>query len=132
MKRLTNPKDKEYYSDMELMLCDIEDILGDDYELDRLKELVEADRGGRCVILPDKNETPILERQMPVWYVNTEIGEIEPGKIFIASYKNGKLDSFSVNFDCGDFDEFIGSAWGTCFFESREQAEAALRREQDE
>ena len=35
-------------------LADIEDILGDDYELDRLRELVEADRDGRCVALPCK------------------------------------------------------------------------------
>lgn len=27
-------------------------ILGEDYNLDRLKELVEADRNGRCVVLP--------------------------------------------------------------------------------
>lgn len=30
----------------------IEDILGDDYDLARLRELVEADREGRCVVLP--------------------------------------------------------------------------------
>lgn len=33
-------------------LFDIEDILGDEYDLDRLKELVQADREGRCVVLP--------------------------------------------------------------------------------
>ena len=32
--------------------ADIEDILGDDYDLDRLRELAEADREGRCVVLP--------------------------------------------------------------------------------
>lgn len=32
-------------------LADIEDILGDEYDLDRLRELVEADRAGRCVVL---------------------------------------------------------------------------------
>ena len=32
-------------------LADIEDILGDDYDLDRLRELVEADLDDRCVIL---------------------------------------------------------------------------------
>lgn len=32
----------------------IEDILGGDYDLDRLRELVEADRDGRCVVLPCK------------------------------------------------------------------------------
>ena len=35
-------------------LTDIEDILGDNYDLDRLRELVEADRDGRCVVLPCK------------------------------------------------------------------------------
>lgn len=33
-------------------LAAIEDILGDTYDLDRLRELVEADRDGRCVVLP--------------------------------------------------------------------------------
>lgn len=32
----------------------IEKILGNDYDLDRLKELLEADREGRCVVLPVK------------------------------------------------------------------------------
>ncbi len=37
----------------------IEDILGDDYGLDRLRELVEADRAGRCVVLlPGEDITP--------------------------------------------------------------------------
>lgn len=30
----------------------IENILGDNYDLARLRELVEADRDGRCVVLP--------------------------------------------------------------------------------
>lgn len=38
--------------DMASRLALIENILGDDYDLDRLKELVEADRNGRCVVLP--------------------------------------------------------------------------------
>lgn len=37
---------------MRSRLKEIEDILGDDYDLDRLKELVEANREGRCVVLP--------------------------------------------------------------------------------
>ena len=32
----------------------IEDILGDTYDLDHLRELVEADKDGRCVVLPFK------------------------------------------------------------------------------
>lgn len=34
-------------------LADIEDILDDDYDLDRLRELVQADREGRCVVLSE-------------------------------------------------------------------------------
>lgn len=37
----------------------IEDILGNDYGLDRLRELVEADRDGRCVVLPCKVGDPV-------------------------------------------------------------------------
>ena len=109
----------------------IENILGDEYDLDRLRELAQADREGRCIILPDPQKTPVLRKGTPVWYVDNETGEIEPGKVFIASYKDGELDSFSVDFECGDFDEFVGSALGNCFFGSKEQAEAALRREKE-
>lgn len=40
-------------AEMRGRLKPIEDILGDDYDLDRLRELVEADRGGRCVVLSE-------------------------------------------------------------------------------
>lgn len=40
-------------------LAAIEDILGDEYDLDRLRELVEADREGRCVALPCKIGDPV-------------------------------------------------------------------------
>lgn len=35
-------------------LSQIEDILGDEYDLGRLRELARADREGRCVVLPCK------------------------------------------------------------------------------
>lgn len=35
-----------------IRLADIENILGDDYDLDRLRELVQADRDRRCMVLP--------------------------------------------------------------------------------
>lgn len=38
-------------------LAAIEDILGDEYDLDHLRELVEADREGRCVVLPTRGFT---------------------------------------------------------------------------
>ena len=58
MERITNPKTrwdvlgKAY--DTVYRLQEIENILGDDYDLDRLKEVVQADREGKCVVLPFK------------------------------------------------------------------------------
>lgn len=34
-------------------LCDLTDILGDDYDLSRIRELVGADKDGRCVVLSE-------------------------------------------------------------------------------
>ena len=36
-----------------LRLSEIQSIIGDTYNLDRLRELVEADKNGRCVVLPN-------------------------------------------------------------------------------
>ena len=44
-----------------LRLAAIEDILGDNYDLDRLRELVEADRDGRCVVLPVPLHSVLLD-----------------------------------------------------------------------
>lgn len=35
-------------------LAAIENILGDDYDIDRLRELIQADRDGRCIVPPAK------------------------------------------------------------------------------
>lgn len=53
-------------------LSSIEDILGDDYDLDRLRELVEADRDGRCVVLPIS--TPSM-----AYTLNPKSGDISSG-----------------------------------------------------
>ena len=42
-------------------LVTIEDILGDNYDLYRLRELVEADRDGRCVVLPVPLHSVLLD-----------------------------------------------------------------------
>lgn len=38
-------------------LAAIEDILGDEYDLDRLRELAQADREGRCVVIHPNSVT---------------------------------------------------------------------------
>ena len=57
VKRLTNTLKSGSWGirgdvdDAVLRLVTIEDILGDEYDLDRLRDLVQADREGRCVVL---------------------------------------------------------------------------------
>lgn len=47
LKEIPVPPTRDLY----YRLSQIEDILGDEYDLDRLRELAEADREGRCVVL---------------------------------------------------------------------------------
>lgn len=42
----------QWRNEVLIRLSKIEDILGDEYDLDRLKELVQANREGKCVVLP--------------------------------------------------------------------------------
>ena len=65
MERLTyrDANGEAWYSDAGTeanrlhFIADMEDILGGGYDLDRLRELVEADRDGRCVVLPVRGYT---------------------------------------------------------------------------
>lgn len=114
------------YSHIWCRLNAIENILGEKYDLSRLRDLVQADRDGRCVIYPKEG---VLNKGDRVWYVDIESGVLESGTVFAVEYKDGKLDSFSVNFDSGDFDEFLGIAWEDCIFGSKKSAEEALKGE---
>lgn len=42
-------------------LASIENILGDTYDLDHLRDLVEADRDGRCKIIPQKLVSNLIQ-----------------------------------------------------------------------
>lgn len=86
-------------------LAEIEDILGDDYSLDRLWELVEADREGRCVIMPVK-EGDI------VYCIMHYIFEDNPPEIFEAPFHI--TDYYNI---------------GKTVFLTEEAAEAALEGE---
>ena len=86
-------------------LAAIEDILGDEYDLDELKEMVQAKREGRCVVLPeggceDKDGENALKSAMHTCFYHNN-----PVTRFIADAVAEKL--------------------------TREEAQAALRREQD-
>lgn len=65
-------------------LAAIEDILGDEYDLDRIRELVEADRDGRCLIVPDPEagkELDILEPMKVGRALQSELRKLEYRKI---------------------------------------------------
>lgn len=131
MERLTSKKTweeagkelgQEYgYSHIWRRLNQIEDILGDDYDLDRLRELVEADKDGRCVLHPLKAEDEIyivlLGRVLPfevtnaVWY--------SAGPIYKA------MRGMNLCFAFTQYDI------GKTVFLTRKAAEAALAKEAD-
>lgn len=90
----------------------IEKILGNDYDLDHLKELVEADREGRCVVLPCKSghEVWIVERD--------EDGEPEciTGYVFLAQVKGYVIVAGFLN-GSGDVDEILEDQAGQTLIE---------------
>lgn len=53
----TKEKERPSYMDLYQRLTAIEDILGDEYDLDRLRELVQADREGRCAVIRPNSVT---------------------------------------------------------------------------
>ena len=112
--------------DMASRLASIENILGDDYDLDRLKEMVEADREGRYVVLPCKIGDTVYDIQM---------GKITEKTIISIPF----LLSKSVNHLClqainnrDAITTIETEDLGKTVFLSREEAEDALERMEGE
>lgn len=108
-------------------LAAIEDILGDDYDLDRLKELLEKDRNGA---FDPYSKFP--EKGQEVWYWDSKNG-ISRGIVDFVNidFCDNSLNEFGVDFpDENDFDVFNGSAWGTCIVDSMEAALEKMNAEQ--
>ena len=107
-------------------LAAIEDILGDEYELDELREMIQAKREGRCVVLPCK--------------VGDEI--YQPTRNFISTFRVRYIEisacgNLFINTSLEDGIVFNGlgfpeSELGKTVFLTRSEAENALKaREQD-
>ena len=91
-------------------LAAIEDILGDEYDLDRLRELAQADREGRCFVF----RFSFGETVYRIW--------VHPsGKP--AFVTENRMDTLN--------DLLNAETWNNAY-KTRAEAEAALRREQDE
>lgn len=110
------------YSHIWKRLAEIENILGDDgddYDLDRLKKLLEKDRNGA---FDPYSKFP--EKGQEVWYWDSKNG-ISRGIVDFVNidFCDNSLNEFGVDFpDENDFDIFAGSAWGTRIVASKETA----------
>ena len=117
--------DKETFDKLQRIfnrLCDLTDILGDDYDLDRLKEMVEADREGKCVLLPCKVGDKL--------YKISENGVKEvvvQSIVFMLSHTVNHLTVHVAN-ERGAMTEIETKDFGKTVFLTREEAEAALER----
>lgn len=99
----------------------IEDILGDEYDLDRLHELAQADREGRCVIAPVRPGEIAwcgFKQQDPI--KGTEKHVVYP--VVLRGWWTGIV---GTEYDPRHFDF-------DRLYDSEESAQAALQREQDE
>lgn len=117
-------------AEMRGRLADIEDILGDTYDIDRLRELVEAEREGRIVVLPCKLGDS-------VWYI-TSTTEICHGVLVGVwlNYYTRPITWIEVKYVSKLTGEHtvksrIDLMLGKTVFLTREAAEAALKGEQD-
>lgn len=105
-------------------LAAIEDILGDEYDLDRLRELVEADREGRCVVLPCKHGDT-------VWFIKSAFSvaafPIEANHVSIRGIDcDGDVLYATITAYNKIERHFKSSDIGKTVFLTREEAEAAL------
>ncbi len=116
-------------------LSAIEDILGNDYDLERLKELVEADREGKCVLLPCKDWLEIVFGEQEVFYgidmdyIEHPIREISVDSSSRCTWYDGWKTVVLKGYDENGLDwEFSPEEIGKTVFLTREEAEAALEK----
>ena len=101
-------------------LAAFEDILGDEYDLGKLMELVQAKRKGRCIVLPCKKGDTVWR------IVHDAAPHITKDRCTDIKYENRDIWVHLIG------DRVMGGwNFGKLLFLTREDAEAALRREQD-
>lgn len=104
----------------------IEDILGNVYDLDRLRELVKADRDGRCVVMPCKLHDKVF------FVENGCVKETE-----VDSFHNWTSGRWKISIHTDRmFDHWKGyeidfSGIGKTVFLTREEAEAKLKEREN-
>lgn len=118
----------QWRNEVLIRLSKIEDILGDEYDLDRLKELVQADREGRCAKLPCKEFFSMLGGD--VYAIDDD--EVLEVLLCGVGYDPDGIDFIDAVYAPGCEDEkgftFRFSDVGKTIFLTREEAEAALEK----
>jgi hypothetical protein len=119
-----------------LRASQIESILGDDYDLDRLRDLVEADRDGRAAILPCKNWLENVFGEQETFYgIDPDYEEDQIREITVCNeerftWYDGWETVLLKGHDENGLDwEFPPEDIGKTVFLTREAAEAALKGE---
>lgn len=127
--------DCQGFDDIIDRLAAIEDILGDDYDLDRLKELMEADKAGRCVVLPCKGWLELVFGDQEVFFsIDDDYEEEKVREITVRNeerftwYDEWKTVVFRGTDENGLDYEFSPDEIGKTVFTTREEAEAALEK----
>ena len=107
-------------------LAAIEDILGDEYDLDRLRKLIKAEQEGRCAVMPCEISHKLYD------ITGGEI--VEKSIVFIPLLLTKSTNHLSLSaLDQRDaITAIVTQDIGKTVFLTRAEAEAALRREQDD
>lgn len=118
--------------------ADIKEILGDNYDISRLRELAQADRDGKCEIFPCKVGDIAYVVNRGDYYSRYEpyISEKEIIEINWKKDRSGKDLGFGLILKGGNYNtsaRYKLSSIGKTVFLTREEAEVALKeRKKDE
>ena len=141
MKRLTIRTNEasisfecESVGDIVRRLAAIEDILGDDYDLDRLRERSDAIRANRCFTFPviPSSCPGIAGSEIFILLDSGEIVSDNVCNIDIGPDGNGEIVILFDTFDCGDFGEDDVGKRIFWKIEDAQKAAAALKDKGDD
>lgn len=120
-------------AEMRGRLADIEDILGDSYDLNKLRELLEAVRAKRCFAFPvvPSLRPGITSSEVFILLDSGEIVTDTVGNILIAPDDSGDIKIIFDTFDSGYFDDDDVGKRIFWKLEDAQKAAAALKGGQD-
>lgn len=111
----------QWKNEVLIRLSKIEDILGDEYDLDRLKELVQANREGKCVVLPCRVGDKVYCIQS--YFNDAKMRSEKKVKCRVVDFMQSLPDLFECEGMIYKFSDI-----GKIVFLTSEEAEAALEK----